>query len=146
MAPTATARHASWRAPVAFLARAGLCLAFAYSGVAKLFSFSDAIAEQAHFGLHPPALFAAATIAVQLGGSALVLFGRGWLAIGGALALAGFTLAATLVGHPFWHESGMDRFRDLNSFLEHFGLIGGFVLVALDELDTGATRDTHAHE
>jgi uncharacterized membrane protein YphA (DoxX/SURF4 family) len=129
-----TADRPGWQTALAFLGRAGLCLAFAYSGIAKLFAFPDAIAEQAHFGLHPPALFAAATIAVQLGGSALVLFGRGWLAILGALALAGFTLVATLIGHPFWSESGMDRFRDLNSFLEHFGLIGGFALVALAEL------------
>jgi uncharacterized membrane protein YphA (DoxX/SURF4 family) len=117
-----------------WLCRAGLCLAYAYSGISKLFDFQSAIAEQAHFGMSPPALFAAATIATQLGGSALMLLWRGPLAALGALALAGFTLLATFVGHPFWRESGMERFADLNSFLEHFGLIGGFVLVALAEL------------
>ncbi|GAC1627148.1 MAG: DoxX family protein [Nevskia sp.] len=116
-----------------WLARAGLCLAFVYSGIAKLFDFQGAIAEQAHFGLSPPALFAVATIAVQLGGSFLALFARGRAAAFGALVLMGFTLAATFVGHPFWRETGMDRFADLNSFLEHFGLIGGFVLIALIE-------------
>ncbi len=117
-----------------WLARAGLCLAFVYSGVSKLFDFPSAIAEQAHFGMSPPALFAAATIATQLGGSALMLLWRGPLAALGALALAGFTLLATFIGHPFWRETGMERFADLNSFLEHFGLVGGFVLVALSEL------------
>ena len=117
-----------------WLARAGLCAAYLYSGVSKLFDFPSAIAEQAHFGMSPPALFAAATIATQLGGSALMLLWRGPLAALGALALAGFTLLATFIGHPFWRESGMERFADLNSFLEHFGLIGGFVLVALSEL------------
>ena len=116
-----------------WLIRAGLCLAYLYSGVNKLFDFQSAIAEQAHFGMSPPALFAAATIAPPLGGSALTLFTRGFPAALGAMLLAGFTLAATLVGHPFWHETGMERFFDLNSFLEHFGLIGGFVLVALIE-------------
>ena len=116
-----------------WLARAGLCLAYVYSGISKLFDFNGAIAEQAHFGLSPPALFAAATIAAQLGGSALLLFARGRAAALGALGLAGFTLVATFVGHPFWHESGMERFADLNSFLEHFGLVGGFLLVALAE-------------
>lgn len=119
---------------IQWLARAGLCLAFAYSGVSKLFDFPGAIAEQAHFGMNPPALFAAATIAAQLGGSALMLLLRGWPAALGAAALAAFTLLATFVGHPFWRESGVERFADLNSFLEHFGLIGGFVLVALQEL------------
>ena len=117
-----------------WLARAGLCLAFVYSGIAKLFDFQSALAEQAHFGMSPPALFAAATIATQLGGSALMLLWRGPLAALGALALAGFTLLATFIGHPFWRESGMERFADLKSFLEHFGLVGGFLLVALAEL------------
>lgn len=117
-----------------WLCRAGLCLAYAYSGISKLLDFPSAIAEQDHFGMSPPALFAAATIATQLGGSALMLLWRGPLAALGALALAGFTLLATFIGHPFWRESGMERFADLNSFLEHFGLIGGFLLVALAEL------------
>ena len=124
-----------------WLARAGLCLAYVYSGVSKLFDFNSAIAEQAHFGLSPPVLFAAATIATQLGGSALMLFARGRAAALGALGLAGFTLAATFVGHPFWHESGMERFADLNSFLEHFGLVGGFVLVALAETGNAVRAD-----
>lgn len=119
---------------IPWLARAGLCAAYVYSGIAKSLDFSGAIAEQVHFGLAPPALFAAATIAVQLGGSALVLFGRGIAAALGSLALAGFTLLATFIGHPFWNEAGAERFADLNAFLEHFGLIGGFVLLALHAL------------
>jgi len=119
--------------PAGWLVRAALCLAFVYSGVAKLADWPAALAEQAHFGLQPAALFAAATIAVQLGGSALVLFARGRAAALGALALAAFTFAATVIAHAFWRETGVDRFRDLNAFLEHIGLIGGFVLVALIE-------------
>jgi transmembrane protein len=118
---------------LAWLARAGLCVAFVYSGFAKLLDWPGALAEQSHFGLQPAALFAAATIAVQLGGSALVLFGRGRAAVIGALGLAAFTLTATLIGHAFWNETGMERFHDLNTFLEHFGLIGGFALIALIE-------------
>jgi len=118
-----------------WLARFGLCLAFLYSGVSKLLDFPAALAEQAHFGLNPPALFALATIVVQLGGSLLVLFGRGWQRALGALALAGFTIAATVIGHAFWTMSGDERFHNLNSFLEHAGLVGGFVIIALLALD-----------
>jgi uncharacterized membrane protein YphA (DoxX/SURF4 family) len=116
--------------PLGWFVRAALCLAFVYSGIAKLTDWPGALAEQAHFGLEPAAFFAAATVLVQLGGSALVLFARGRAAALGAVALAVFTLAATLVAHAFWRETGIDRFRDLNAFLEHIGLIGGFVLVA----------------
>lgn len=120
------------------LAKAGLCLAYASSGIAKLLDFPAAIAEQAHFGLQPAALFAAATIAVQLGGSALVLFASGRAAALGAAALAGFTVIATVIGHPFWTMSGIERFHNLNAFLEHFGLLGGFLLIALVELQRRA--------
>ena len=126
------------RAMLYWLARAGLCLAFIFSGFSKLFDFHAAIVEQARFGLYPPGLFAVITIFVQISGSTLVLFAHDRAAMVGALALAGFTLSATVVGHPFWHEDGALRFSDLNAFLEHFGLIGGFVLIALTE--TRATR------
>lgn len=121
-----------------WLARAGLCLAYVYSGMAKLIDFPAAIAEQQHFGLQPAALFAAATIVVQLGGSALVLFARGRMAALGAAALAGFTVIATIIGHPFWTMSGIERFHNLNAFLEHAGLVGGFGLIALIALQSPA--------
>lgn len=114
-----------------WLGRAGLCLAFVYSGIAKLLDFPGAIAEQAHFGLQPAALFAAATIGVQLGGSALVLFAHRRAQALGAAMLAGFTFLATLIGHAFWTMTGFERFQNLNAFLEHAGLIGGFVIVVV---------------
>src|SRR5262250_3133403 len=101
-----------------WLGRAGLCLAFAYSGIAKLLDFPGAVAEQAHFGLQPAALFAAATITVQLGGSALVLLARGRARALGAVMLAGFTIVATVIGHAFWTMTGIERFQNLNAFLE----------------------------
>jgi uncharacterized membrane protein YphA (DoxX/SURF4 family) len=122
-APLATPR-------VADLARALLALAYLVSGATKLVAFDGAIAEQRHFGLEPAPVFAALTIATQLGGSLALLFGRGLVRIAGAFALAGFTIVATLIAHRFWAETGLDRFRDLNAFLEHAGLVGGFLLVA----------------
>lgn len=119
--------------PVAFFARALLALAYLVSGVAKLADFDGAIAEQRHFGLEPAWLFAIATIATQVGGALALLFGRGLLRIAGAAALAAFTVVATLVAHRFWNETGLDRFRDFNSFFEHAGLVGGFLHVAWSE-------------
>jgi len=111
-------------------ARIGLCTAYVYSGISKLLDLPGAVAEAAHFGLQPPAVFAAGVILTQLVGSALVIFGRRRWAAMGALALALFTVVATLIGHPFWNMTGMEQFHNRNSFLEHIGLVGGFLWLA----------------
>jgi len=66
-----------WLLPAA---RIALVSAFLIGGIAKLLDFQGAIAEQEHFGLRPAPLWATAAIIVELGGSALVIFGRwgGW--------------------------------------------------------------------
>jgi uncharacterized membrane protein YphA (DoxX/SURF4 family) len=50
------------------------------------------------------------------------------------LWLAGFTLAATFIANRFWEIAPPERFMVANSFFEHIGLIGGFVLVAWHDL------------
>jgi uncharacterized membrane protein YphA (DoxX/SURF4 family) len=114
-----------------FLARLLLCLPFIISGVAKLLDFAGATAEvRVLTGLEPAFLFAALVILTQLGGSAAILAG-GRLAWLGAIALAGFTLVATILAHGFWDRTGADRLRDFNIFWEHMGLVGGLLLAAL---------------
>ena len=57
-----------------------------------------------------------------------------WL---GAIALAGFTLMATLIALRFWElPAGHERFMAANAFFEHLGLVGGFLLVAWHDLST----------
>ena len=56
-------------------------------------------------------------------------------ASGAALALAGFTLAATFIAIRFWEmPAGQGQLMAMNGFFEHLGLVGGFILVALDDL------------
>jgi uncharacterized membrane protein YphA (DoxX/SURF4 family) len=112
------------------LAAVLLTLPYWTSGIAKLFDLDGAFAEAGHFGLSPVWLVVAATILVQVGGSALVILGRlSWL---GAGALGVFTAVATLIAHPFWQVADpMQRFHERNTFLEHVGLIGGFMLAAI---------------
>lgn len=126
----ATHRVIALPSPVLRLACLLLCTAYVYSGFSKLLNFDAALGEAAHFGLNPPLLFAIAVILTQLGGSALAVLASGRLQALGAIALAGFTIVATPIGHPFWTMDGMDRFHNRNSFLEHIGLVGGFLLVA----------------
>ncbi|PZW46670.1 putative membrane protein YphA (DoxX/SURF4 family) [Humitalea rosea] len=112
-----------------WLALLGLCAAYLQGGLNKLLDFQGAVGEAAQFGLPLPAVVAAATIALELGASAMILTGRlRWL---GALALAGFTLAATFIANRYWElPPGHERFMTANAFFEHLGLAGAFVLVA----------------
>lgn len=112
------------------IARLALVGPYLLGGIVKLANLPAAVAEQAHFGLTPPALWAAITIAVELLGPLLVLTGRlVWL---GAGMLGVFTLLAACVANAFWAmPAGQDRFMATNAFFEHVGLVGGFVLVAL---------------
>jgi transmembrane protein len=118
------------RAPAtAAAARIVLSLPFWWSGLSKLLDFSGGTAEMAALGLEPAWLFNALTILVQLGGSLLVILNRWtWL---GAGALGVFTALATVMAHRFWTLDGIERVRELNTFLEHLAIIAGFVLVAI---------------
>ena len=110
-----------------------LCAAYLQGGLQKALDFPAAIAEMKHFGLSPAAPLAIVVIVLELGAAALILAGRlRWL---GALALGGFTLMATFVALRFWEmPPGQARFMAANAFFEHLGLVGGFLLVAWQDL------------
>ena len=114
---------------IRWLAYLGLCAAYLQGGLNKLMDFQGAVGEMSHFGLSPAPLLAGLVIALELGASIMILSGKlRWL---GALALAAFTLMATFVALRFWElPVGQERFMAANSFFEHLGLIGGFLLVA----------------
>jgi uncharacterized membrane protein YphA (DoxX/SURF4 family) len=110
------------------VARVALASPFLISGLAKLLDFAGAQAEAVALGLSPPVLVAAAVIATQLGGTALFLT-RGWCWLGAGI-LAGFTVLATLIAHPFWAFDGPDRARQTAIFFEHVAIVGGFAAAA----------------
>ncbi|WCM28619.1 DoxX family protein [Sphingomonas sp. QA11] len=116
--------------PTWFLARLMLVGAYLLGGFVKLTDWSGAVAEQAHFGMNPPAFWAGLTIAIELVGPLLILSSRlVWL---GAGMLGAFTLLAACTANAFWTmPSGPERFAATNAFFEHLGLIGGFMLVAM---------------
>lgn len=118
-----------WR-PTWFLARLALVGAYLLGGVVKLSDWPSAVAEQAHFGMNPPAVWAALTIGIEIVGPLLILANRFvWL---GAGMLGVFTLLAAFTANAFWAMPvGQARFMATNAFFEHVGLIGGFVLAAL---------------
>ncbi|KQV44839.1 MULTISPECIES: DoxX family protein [unclassified Duganella] len=109
-----------------------LCAAYLQGGLNKLLDFGGAVGEMQHFGLQPAAPLALLVIGGELGAAAMVLSGRlRWL---GAAWLALFTVAASLIANRYWEMAGMQRFMAANSFYEHLGLAGGFLLVAWHDL------------
>ena len=124
-----TAFVAPW---VHWLALLFLCAAYLQGAFDKARDFKGAVAEMRHFGLAPAAPFAAATIVMEFAASAMILTGYyRWL---GALALAGFTVMANFLADRFWEAKKPDRVLVANSFFEHWGLAGGFLLVAWYDL------------
>jgi uncharacterized membrane protein YphA (DoxX/SURF4 family) len=106
-----------------------LCSAYVWSGVTKLVAFNATARHFAtRFQLPAPRSAVALTIAVQLVGSAM--FVTGWMAPAAAVALALFTMAATVVVYPFWKLSGVERARNIETFLEHVGLAAAFLILA----------------
>ena len=124
----------AWLLPVS---RVALVSAFLIGGIQKLVDFPAAVAEQAHFGLHPAWLWAVSAIAVELGGSMLVIFG-GWIWLG-AGGLGVLTAVSMIVASNFWMMAGDERFTALNTFFEHLGLIAGLVLVSAASLQVQDT-------
>lgn len=109
-----------------------LCAAYLQGGLNKLLDFGSAVGEMQHFGLQPAAPLAVLVIGGELGAAAMVLSGRlRWL---GAAWLALFTVAASFIANRYWEMAGMERFMAANSFYEHLGLAGGFLLVAWHDL------------
>ena len=118
--------------PVRAIALLALTSAYLQGGLTKALDFPSAIAEMTHFGLAPGAPLAVAVIALEIIAPIMIL--SGVLRWAGALALAAFTVAATLLANRFWDMAGAERFAAANAFFEHVGLAGAFVLVAWYDL------------
>ncbi len=107
-----------------------LTLLFWSAGIFGVFKFSVIVAEVRAIGLPFEKCVAVATIAVQLGGSLLVitnLADAGWI---GAIALAVFTLLTIPFGHAFWTFQQPRRTAELHIVLEHLTVVGGLLLAA----------------
>jgi uncharacterized membrane protein YphA (DoxX/SURF4 family) len=124
---------------VRWVALLGLCAAYLQGGFDKLADINEAVAEMNHFGLSPALPLAIMTLTLELVASVAILTGYWrWL---GALALAVFTFAATFMANRYWELGPPERFGVENSFYEHLGLVGGFLLVAWHDLRDRGQRE-----
>lgn len=107
-----------------------LCAAYIQGPISKMLDFQAALAEMTQLGLRPPRLMVLGTIGFELTTSAMVVLG--WQRGLAALALAGYTMLATLIALRFWEQPrGLVRTQQMDAFFEHLGLSGAFVMVAL---------------
>jgi putative oxidoreductase len=100
---------------------------FLWSGFSKITGFSAAAASMAKAGLPFPEFLLIGSIAFELGGGLMVLLG--WHARFGALLLAVFTIAATLVFHNFWAVDAAQFRGQLNQFMKNLAILGGLVYI-----------------
>lgn len=107
-----------------------LCLALVFfaAGISKIPEWASMLAMMRGRGLPEPELLLAAAAALQIVGGALLLLG--WHTRLAALALAGFTIVATVLFHGFW-ASPPNRFElDFAIFMSNLAVLGGLLFIA----------------
>ena len=96
---------------------------FLVAGIGKLTAVAGTASSFAKLGLPAPQIMVWLTIAVEIGGAALLILG--WKTRQAAWLLAAFTLVASYVGHPFWDDAS-----EMNQFLKNLAIVGGMIILA----------------
>ena len=113
--------------PVAFVARLLLALMFIVAGLSKFGDLAGTAGYIASKGLPLPSVVALLTAVFEVvGGVALVV---GYQARYVALAMALFTLAASVLFHDFWAMPADKQFVQQLMFMKNLSVAGGLLLV-----------------
>jgi putative oxidoreductase len=101
---------------------------FLPAGISKIFGFAGTVGYIGAMGLPAPTLAAIAAILIEVvGGAALVL---GFYTRFAAIALAVFTLIASVVFHAFWAVPADQAFMTQLLFFKNIAVIGGLLMMA----------------
>jgi len=114
--------------PLNLLGRLLLALLFLPAGISKITGFAGAVGYIGSKGLPLAALGAVIAIVVEVGGSLALITGFGTRLA--ALALALFTLVATLVFHNFWGVAADQAMVQQLMFYKNIAVIGGLLVLA----------------
>ncbi|MBL8416519.1 MAG: DoxX family protein [Propionivibrio sp.] len=118
----------SYKTYVSLVGRLLLALMFIVSGFGKLGNIEGTAAFIASGGLPAPTLLAAAVGALELfGGLALVVGYRVRLA---GIALALFTVAASVVFHAYWSAPADQQYVTQLLFMKNISVAGGMLLIS----------------
>jgi putative oxidoreductase len=118
----------SYKTYVAVIGRILLALMFVLSGLGKLADIQGTAGFIASGGLPAPSVLAVVVGAFELlGGMALVL---GFKVRWAGLALALFTLAASVIFHAYWSAPADQQFVMQLLFMKNVSVAGGLLLVS----------------
>lgn len=118
----------TYQSTASVLGRLLLAAMFITAGFDKLTHLEATAGYVASGGLPFPALLAAGAGALELfGGLALVV---GWQVRWAGLALALFTLVASVVFHPYWSVPADQQFVTQLLFMKNLSVAGGLFLVS----------------
>ena len=114
--------------PLSLTGRVLLTVLFLPAGLSKIGGFAGTVGYITSKGLPFPELAAVAAIVLEVaGGLALLLgFGTRWA----ALALAGFTLLATVIFHNYWAMPAAQQMVQQLMFMKNIAVVGGLLTLA----------------
>jgi putative oxidoreductase len=114
-------------ATAALIGRILLALMFVVAGVGKIGGFDGTVGYIASKGLPLPVVLAAGTVALEIvAGVALIV---GYKVRWAALALAAFTLLATVIFHAYWAMPAEQQMVQQLMFLKNIAVTGGLLMV-----------------
>ncbi|MEP7057754.1 MAG: DoxX family protein [Caldimonas sp.] len=132
--------------PLALMGRFLLAPMFVLAGFGKLTGFAGTVAYMQSKGIPATELLATLAALLELGGGLALLFGfyTRWA----ALALAGFTVIASLIFHDFWAVPEAQRMVQNLLFMKNISVAGGLLVLAafgpgawsIDSRRTGSGR------
>jgi putative oxidoreductase len=116
--------------PQAFSALIGrllLAVMFLLAGLSKLGGLEGTAGYIASKGLPMAQLLAIATVALEVGAAVMLIVG--WQARWAALALAAFTLLATVLFHNYWAMPADQQMMQQLMFMKNLAITGGLLVL-----------------
>ena len=118
----------NFKSPLALVGRLLLALMFVLAGFSKLGAIAGTAGYIASKGLPAPQLLAWGTALFEVVAGVMLIVG--WQARWAALALAAFTLLASVIFHAFWAVPPEQQMVQQLMFMKNLAVSGGLLMVA----------------
>jgi putative oxidoreductase len=115
------------QAPFVLVGRVLLALMFLLAGIGKFAGLEGTAGYIASKGLPAPQLLAIATAALEVVAAVLLIVG--WQARWAALALAVFTLVASVIFHNYWAMPAEQKMMQQLMFMKNIAVVGGLLAI-----------------